>query len=162
MNATVASLSTYKPRAAWFDGLTECGPATIKLNIIEANPADPVMEATIGVARRRIATAAERLAGTPHLDAGFAILHRGEESLWLLLHWWLEGGIATEILWQAELTELADPDGDVEFMPAQPLLMACVWELGIIDFERRAWVETVMSGKPTADYLARILPRGTV
>jgi hypothetical protein len=47
-------------------------------------------------------------------------------------------------------------------MPAQPLLMACVWELGIIDFERRAWMETVMSGQSTADYLTRILPRGTV
>ena len=76
--------------------------------------------------------------------------------MWLLLHWWLEGGIATQILWQSELNE------EVEFEPAQPLLMACVWELGIIDFERRAWMETVMSGQPTADYLTRILPRGTV
>lgn len=47
-------------------------------------------------------------------------------------------------------------------MPAQRLLMACVWELGIIDFERRAWMETAMAGKPVTDYLARTLPRGTV
>ncbi|GAA5539632.1 hypothetical protein D8666_06555 [Ochrobactrum soli] len=156
MGKDAADASTYRPRAAWFDGLTECGPATIKLNIIEADPSNPLAEAAVGIARRQIANAAARLEALPHLDAGFAILHQGEESLWLLLHWWLEGGIATEMLWQSELGD------EIEFMPAQPLLMACVWELGIIDFERRAWMETAMSGKPIADYLARTLPRGTV
>ncbi|URQ74823.1 MAG: hypothetical protein NBV76_09830 [Candidatus Ochrobactrum gambitense] len=156
MSKDVADASTYRPRAAWFDGLTECGPATIKLNIIEADPSNPLAEAAVGIARRQIANAAARLEALPHQDAGFAILHQGEESLWLLLHWWLEGGIATEMLWQSELGD------EIEFMPAQPLLMACVWELGIIDFERRAWMETAMSGKPIADYLARTLPRGTV
>ncbi|MBN9045175.1 MAG: hypothetical protein J0H18_05830 [Rhizobiales bacterium] len=151
-----AAPALYKPRAAWFDGLTACGPATIKLNIIEADPSDPLAEATIGTARRQIEGAAERLATLPHQEAGFAILHQGEESLWLLLHWWLEGGIATQMLWRSDLGDEAD------FVPAQPLLMACVWELGIIDFERRAWMETAMSGKSVADYLARTLPRGTV
>lgn len=154
--STAPATSCYKPRAAWFDGLTECGPAAIKLSIIEADPASPVAEATVCIARRQIASAAAKLADTPHMGAGFAILHQGEESLWLLLHWWLEGGIATRMLWQCELGD------EVEFMPAQPLLMACVWELGIIDFERRAWMETAMAGKPVADYLARTLPRGTV
>lgn len=156
MGNDVAEISAYKPRAAWFDGLTTCGPATIKLNIIEADPANPVAEAAVGLARRQIDTAAEKLTALPHLGVGFAVLHQGEEGLWLLLHWWLEGGIATEILWQSELGD------EVDFMPAQPLLMACVWELGIIDFERRAWMETAMAGKPVADYLARTLPRGTV
>ncbi len=156
MGKDAADASTYRPRAAWFDGLTECGPATIKLNIIEADPSNPLAEAAVGIARRQIANAAARLEALPHLDAGFAILHQGEESLWLLLHWWLEGGIATEMLWQSELGD------EIEFMPAQPLLMACVWELGIIDFERRAWMEPAMSGKPIADSLARTLPRGTV
>ncbi|OYR19712.1 hypothetical protein [Brucella thiophenivorans] len=159
MSQVVVDTNAYRPRAAWFDGLTECGSATIKLNIIEANPSNPLGQAAVGIARRQIAAAAEKLEHTPHLGAGFAILHQGEESLWLLLHWWLEGGIATQILWQSELAELGD---EIEFEPAQPLLMACVWELGIIDFERRAWMETAMSGQSTADYLTRILPRGTV
>ncbi|WP_343313106.1 hypothetical protein AAIB41_09630 [Brucella sp. BE17] len=156
MSNTVANTSFYKPRAAWFDGLTECGPATIKLNIIEADPGNPLAEAAVGIARRQIAAVAGKLEQTPHLGAGFAILHQGEESLWLLLHWWVEGGIATRILWQSELGDT------IKFVPAQPLLMACVWELGIIDFERRAWIETAMSGLSSDDYLSRILPRGTV
>ncbi len=81
MGSDVAEISVYKPRAAWFDGLATCGPATIKLNIIEADPANPVAEAAVGLARRQIETAAEKLAALPHLGVGFAILHQGEEGL---------------------------------------------------------------------------------
>lgn len=66
MGNDVAEISVYKPRAAWFDGLTTCGPATIKLNIIEADPTNPVAEAAVGLARRQIETAAEKLAALPH------------------------------------------------------------------------------------------------
>ncbi|PYE86371.1 hypothetical protein [Phyllobacterium leguminum] len=151
-----ADISAYQPRAAWFDGLVECGPATVKLSVIEADPAKPIATVPIERARALIETTGEKLAQTRHLGAGFAILHQGQEGLWLLLHWWLEGGIATQIIWRSDL------DAEPKFLPADPLLTACVWELGIIDFERRAWMETAMSGKPIADYLTRTMPRGTV
>jgi hypothetical protein len=38
--------------------------------------------------------------------------------------------------------------------------MACAYELVAIDFERRAWVSTVMSGKSKEDYLGDMLPNG--
>jgi hypothetical protein len=38
--------------------------------------------------------------------------------------------------------------------------MACAYELVPIDFERRAWVSTVMSGKPMEAYLGSWLPDG--
>ena len=53
-------------------------------------------------------------------------------------------------------------DDGASFVPVDPLYMACVWELGVIDFERRAWMETAMSGRPVSDYLALTLPRGTI
>jgi hypothetical protein len=31
----------------------------------------------------------------------------------------------------------------------------CVWELGIIDFERRAWIEDVLKGRDVDRYLER-------
>jgi hypothetical protein len=37
-----------------------------------------------------------------------------------------------------------------KFEPAKQELMACAYELVPIDFERRAWVSTVMSGKATS------------
>jgi hypothetical protein len=103
-----------------------------------------------------IAAQAEKLAASDHAGAGFAILHEGQQALWLLLHWWLGGGVATHQMWQAPL------GSQEEFQPVEPSVMACVWELGIIEFERKAWMATAMSGKPLSDYLALTLPRGTV
>jgi hypothetical protein len=44
--------------------------------------------------------------------------------------------------------------------PAKRDLMACAYELVPIDFERRAWVSTVMSGKPMEAYFGSWLPDG--
>jgi hypothetical protein len=146
----------YSPRAAWFEDMIECGPAAIKLSVISADGGVPAPE-TFAAARNVIAAEAATLEATPHLGAGFAILHRGEEANWLLLLWWTFGATAARKLWRAELD-----DDSASFAPVDPIYMACVWELGIIDFERRAWMATAMSGSPLSEYLAHTLPRGTV
>ncbi|WP_428983052.1 hypothetical protein [Pseudohoeflea coraliihabitans] len=105
--------------------------------------------------RETISSAAE-IGSVDHLGAGFAVVHRGEAGLWLLLHLWLAGGIATQTVWRSDL------GGTPEFHRADPTLMACVWELAVIDFERRAWMETVMSGASLETYMQRRLPRGDV
>ena len=145
----------YVPRAAWFERLIGCGPAAIKFSFISVDGSPPA-SSTVESAERVIAGCADELRATPHCGAGFAILHRGEEANWLLLLWWTEGGTATRRLWRADLG-----DG-LNFAPVDPLYMACVWELGIIDFERRAWMKSVMSGRTVADYLAHTFPKGTV
>ena len=138
---------SYRPRRAWFQELVEVGAASIKLNAICGM--DRHIEADVfDTARARLVTARSEIERTPQLGAGFAILHEGDEGRWLLLHWWVAGGIATRKLWRADLVPHS------EFIDADPLLMACVWELGIIDFERRAWMRTAMSGKPVSDYIA--------
>jgi len=138
--------SEYRPRRAWFERLVEAGPVTVKLDAICADGAQ-IDADTFAAAEAVIRAAAGTMAATDHRGAGFAILHEGEEGRWLLLHWWLGGGIATRLLWRADLVPHA------AFVEADPLLMACVWELGVIDFERRAWMRTVMSGRPVSDYI---------
>lgn len=150
---TPSCTDLYNPRAAWFGEVVACGSAKIKLSLISAK-AETMSEDKITAAKQQIAAAAGDFGSLPLRDAGFAILHEGEEGLWLLLHQWVEGGICTHHLWRSDLT------GTVQFTPAAPRLMACVWELGIIDFERRAWMETAMAGLPITDYLTRTLPRG--
>jgi len=150
-----AAAGGYAPRSAWFEGIVGCGPAAIKLSVISVDSVPPAAR-TFAAARNVIAAERPALEETAYIGAGFAILHRGAEANWLLLLWWTEGGTATRKLWRGDLD-----DGE-SFTAVDPLYMACVWELGIIDFERRAWMETAMSGKPLSDYLAYTLPRGTV
>jgi hypothetical protein len=146
---------SYRPRQAWFERIIACGPAVIKLSVISFDGAKPAAE-TFAAARQVIAAEAPALEATPHLGAGFAILHRGEEANWLLLLWWTDDGTVTRKLWRGDL------DDGVTFAPVDPVYMACVWELGVIDFETRAWIRTAMAGKPLSAYLADTFPRGTV
>jgi hypothetical protein len=144
----------YEPRPAWFAEVVDCGGVAIKLSIIHAYGGD-LSAAILNKARLVIQDTASAIAATDHDGAGFAILHEGTAGRWLLLHWWTRGGVATHMMWRADLT----PDSDFE--KVDPLTMACVWELSVIDFERRAWMATAMSGKSVAEYLALTYPRGS-
>jgi len=126
--------------------LISIGSVQIKVNAICANGTD-IAETIFEGAKACMATARTEVERTPHQGAGFAILHEGDEGRWLLLHWWVAGGIATRRLWRSDLL----PGG--HFVEADPLLMACVWELGLIDFERRSWMRTAMAGKPVSEYI---------
>ncbi|MFD2238858.1 hypothetical protein [Aureimonas populi] len=101
--------------------------------------------------------AAARVAAEPPPagSLGFVILHRGEEAVWLLLHWWLPGGMLAERLWSASLGEPG------AFQPVDRPSMACVWELVPIAFERDAYVRTMMNGGRDRDYLACVMPDGS-
>lgn len=148
--------SLYRPRNAWFVKCIACGTAEIKLSAIRAPDAE-IRDVDIARAADVIGAESARLVNhSNHLGAGFAILHAGNEALWLLLCQWIEGGIVTHRLWSAPLAT------EAFFQLVVTDSMACVWELGVVDFERRAWMNTVMSGKPLSEYLTLTLPHGTV
>ena len=150
----LAQAELYRSREAGYLATIETEDGRIKLSGIAAEGSpefdDEVLETAIAVLRQAGAP-------SPNLGAGFAILHRGEEAWWLLLHWWLPGGIASHGLWHADIGPTPP-----RFSPAAPGLMACVWELGVIDFERRAFMATAMAGAPLSDYFASTMPRSRV
>jgi hypothetical protein len=145
----------YAPRDAWFESVIDCGPAAIKLSLISFDGQPPAAP-TLDAARTVVAAEGTTIATTPNNGAGFAILHRSDEANWLLLLWWVHGDTAARKLWRA------DPGDGTAFIAVDPLYMACVWELGIVDFERKAWMKTAMSGRPLSDYLELTLSRGFV
>jgi hypothetical protein len=112
----------------------------------EVTAADDPVDANIWQAA--LGAAETTLADVPGTSPGFVILHLGEDSVWLLVHWW-----AGDICCQRLLTaSLADPS---VFRHAPTGLMACVWELHVIDHERRAWSRNVLGGEGgTPAYLA--------
>jgi hypothetical protein len=95
-----------------------------------------------------------RMNDTPHYSVGFVILHHGSAAKSLLTQWWTNECVCLQYVAQSEFA------GPPKFQPAKQELMACAYELVPIDFERRAWVSTVMSGKPMEAYLGAWLPVG--
>jgi hypothetical protein len=156
---TLGKNELYAPREAGFVTLVDRQDAIIKLSAIHAKGLSELDPATVDAARAVIETAELASGGgfaeSAQLGAGFAVLHIGEQGVWLLLHLWMPGGIASRHLWRSDIDKS-------DFEPAPDHLMACVWELAVVDFERRAWMETALAGRPVSDYFARTLPAGPV
>ena len=77
---------------------------------------------------------------------GFTIAHQGRFTAMALIYWWAhENEIHRRAYAGPELAPLTDAG------------MACVWELEVIDFERRAWLEDVLVNDDVDAYLQRAL-----
>jgi hypothetical protein len=108
----------------------------------------------VGDARAFVAANLGRMNSTPHYSVGFAILHHGNAAKSVLTQWWTNECVCLQFVGQSEFA------GTSKFMPAKEDLLGCVYELSAVEFERRAWVSTVMAGKPVEAYLAARLPDG--
>jgi hypothetical protein len=83
------------------------------------------------------------------------VLHQGETANWLLFDWWIEGGIACQILCRSTL------DQPTPFERVSQPYLACVWETVAIAHERDAWVATMMCDRPDPEaYLERRILSG--
>jgi len=91
----------------------------------------------------------------PTQRLGFCIVHMGQEAVWLLLDWWVPGGIVCQRMLSAPL---AQPN---LFTTTDAPALACVWELVVIAHERDAWVRHMMTASPDCQaYLQDRLPAG--
>ena len=146
----------YVPRQMSSLGIWDIGGWRFKSYLIRANTSRPVSDAMIAAARMKVAGARGKLDATQHFNTGFVVLHEGLQGNWLLANWWTKGGICAELLWRAT------SESPATFNDVDRPLMACVWELVPIDFERRAWVDTVLKpgGGGLVAYLRTTMPDG--
>jgi hypothetical protein len=106
-----------------------------------------------GPARQELldATASAAAELVPGDAAGFTIAHDAAGAGLGLVYWWANDN---EVHMRAFASPKDDP-GALE--PADGSGMACVWELEVIDFERRAWLEDVLKAGDVERYLERTL-----
>ncbi|MCG8689778.1 MAG: hypothetical protein MI806_01075 [Minwuiales bacterium] len=153
-------LEAYRPRPFRYLGLWRDGEWAFKAYGIhhrEPSPSDPLIDpAIVDAARDFVCGLVPKAeAEGDHYGMGYVVLHQGTAGNWLLMQWWAHNDICCQILARSDA---AAPD---RFEIVERPLMACVWELVIIDFERRAWVETALSGSGNRGaYLDRTMPDG--
>lgn len=168
---------SYGERLVVFEGLHRFDAWTVKLYTIDAHgsvrPSDVVRAALAripdllpaGVAGGRAAPAV--VAGAPEGAAGslvhgeaFAIVHAGADAVWLLVHWWTDTCLMHHRMVAASLD---DPTAFDIGVPST--LIACSWELAVVQHEREAWVRTVQGRGAAADfvaYRADVMPAGSI
>lgn len=82
-----------------------------------------------------------------HNKVGFLILHAATEGIFSLINWWVgENMLHSHIF----LTSFDSP-GTFQKISGDGL-MACVWELEIMNHERNSWIRHVLKKMPDPDY----------
>ena len=102
-------------------------------------------------ATRHVATGA-----IPAGAAGFTIAHDAATAALAIVYWW-----ANENEIHARYYG-APKEVPGALVPVEDTGMACVWELEVIDFERRAWLRDVLEDGDLDAYLARALEEALV
>jgi hypothetical protein len=106
-----------------------------------------------GAPRRELvdATAWAAASEIPDDAYGFTIAHDAATAALGLVYWWANENELHARLFAAPL----DAPGRLE--PYAGAGISCVWELEVIDFERRAWLEDVLKNDDPDRYLQHTL-----
>jgi hypothetical protein len=115
------------------------------------SPAAGMDEAVRGEARAVLADDDEFTAD----DLGFVVLHRcGESFYFLLVNRWR----GSNELWETVYTK--DGPGPFELTVPEPTKGTfCVWELGVVNHERAAWISYLRTRRTDADREAYLADR---
>jgi hypothetical protein len=144
----------YEKRRLRYHRLEQIGAWRLKLYSITRPGRDPraaFLRAALAQAGRSLP---EPALGPDRYGIGFVIAHEGRTHCMANVYWWQSENELHQRLFAgplnapAELTPIVDPAA------------GCVWELGIIDFERRAWHADILSAATGPDverYLSRQL-----
>ncbi|MDF3151736.1 hypothetical protein P3C58_07080 [Mesorhizobium sp. XAP10] len=73
---------------------------------------------------------------------GFVIIHPGDLGVSILAHWWIQGSVLCQHIYR-KLYSATEPMDTVK----RPVI-ACVWELALMNAEQEAWRKTMMKGEP--------------
>jgi hypothetical protein len=151
---TTALEAAYKPRHVRFVRREAVDGWQLKLYGIALNGKEP--DADFVEATRDLA--ASVLPQPPETDdrygVGFATAHDATSLYIALIYWWQS---ENELHQRIFVSPKAEP---ISFRQVENQPAGCVWELAIVDFERRAWIEDVLAtpGEPDVErYLGRHL-----
>lgn len=142
----------HKPRPVRFLGLHELGEWRVKVYGITAageRPRQELTDAAFSVAADVLPQPAH---GEDRYGVGFLVVHDAADFGFVLVDWWQGENEIYQKMFSAELSRPG------ELRPHPSDAVGCVWELGVTDFERRAWIEDVLANPSGPDlelYLSR-------
>ncbi len=158
-------IPAYSPRPIRFLRSVADHAWTIKVYSIAAGPgpADPTAVdaavklalAHLHAAPRPCAATCVNLASLPSHGLAFLIVHQARDAIFAVLETWFGGSMLRHEVWIAPLSQVT------RFESATSSgLNVCVWELAVLEHERRAWLRWMLTPGATSDraaYLADVL-----
>ena len=146
----------YKPRHVRFIRREDVEGWQLKLYGIAVNGQEPRPEFVTATRDLAAQVLPQPPAGEDHYGVGFAIAHDARAVGIALIYWWKS---ENELHQRIYVSPKNDPTAftQVDDQPA-----GCVWELEVVNFERLAWLEDVLSNSSGPDvdaYLERSFSR---
>ena len=140
---TIGPIEVYRPRAVSDFGVWEVGSLHLKVYSLLA-PGKEVTDDMVSVAKAFLERdVLERVAAMGDSnDLGFVIIHPGDVGMTISAHWWVQGSVLRQHIYRREYAA-AEPMDTV----ARPVV-ACVWELALINAEQETWRDTMMTTEP--------------
>ncbi len=154
MAGHVALTESYAPRPIRFLDLWEEGGWRLKVYGIAYRgdtPRAPLIAAAKRAARERLplpAVAADRY------GVGFLGIHDGRGANFVFVDWWTHENELVHHLYQSN----GDRPANLEYATPRAVI-ACVWDLELMAFERAAWVRTVLANPRGPDLDAYLAAR---
>jgi hypothetical protein len=143
------AFAAYAERLIRFLGIWEVNGWRLKVYGISATRGlhDPetVSSEMIDSGRRIAEKVFTRNPTTNSYALGYVIFHEGRLANWLLLDWWAD---EIQVRHQLFKSPSADP---AAFERVTSDLVACIWELRVIGFEREAWIEAMLKSPRRPD-----------
>jgi len=142
----------YQPRPVRFIRLERRGDWRLKVYGIATPGRVPRAEFVTAAVNLADVALPEPAVSDERYGVGVVIAHDSATYCFALLYWWQSANELHQRAYAAPLdrphalTKLADPAA------------GCVWELSVLDFERRAWIEDVLANPHGPDidrYLSR-------
>jgi hypothetical protein len=157
MTALTATLETpYKPRHVRFIRREDVESWQLKLYGIAVNGEEPRPEFVEAVRDLAGAVLPQPPVADDRYGIGFAIAHDARSLGIALVYWWQSENELHQRIY------VSSKDDARTFTPVANQPAGCVWELEVVDFERRVWIEDVLArpGGPDLEaYLKRSFAR---
>lgn len=141
-------VNKYKTRSIRFLEIHEHNNWKIKIYSI-SNCNEFVSKEIVGIAKTNLGKWLENSFNYPLNTCKIAtlILHEGKEGYFALINWWIDENMIQNHVY------LLQKDGKKRFVNySKKGIMACVWELEVIWFERNNWVQHVLKKAPIPDF----------
>lgn len=155
---TISRPGMYRPRPIRFLGLHEVAGWRLKfygISSLAERPRRELVETARALAPRALPRPAVYVGRRhPHdLDrygAGFVVVHDTRDYAYALFHWWAGKNEIHQRMYSALPNHL-------EAMRRHPTsAIGCVWELAVVDFERRSWLRHLLTGGGDPDLEAYV------
>ena len=88
-----------------------------------------------------------KMLGLETYKIAFLIVHEGRDGVWSLLHWWIGENMLQSVTFYTSF----DNPNEFEETPKEGG-MICVWELEVVEFERKAWIEYILKKAEQPDF----------